>query len=46
MGQENKMCKCLTTLEAHIVLKELHEGVTKRHFAIDIISKKILDGGY
>jgi hypothetical protein len=24
MGEDNKLCKCLTTLETHIVLKELH----------------------
>jgi hypothetical protein len=30
--QDNKMRRCLTTLEAHIVLKELHERVVGRHF--------------
>jgi hypothetical protein len=41
--QGNIMCKCLTTLKAHIVLKELHEGMAKRHFVTNIIAKKILD---
>jgi hypothetical protein len=41
-----KMCKCLTTLETHIVLKELHERVAKRHFVVDLVTKKILDAGY
>jgi hypothetical protein len=40
------MRKCLTTSKAHIVLKELHEGVAGRHFAANIIAKKILDAGY
>ncbi len=46
VGQDNKMHRCLITSEAHIVLKELHEGVAKGHFVIDIITKKILDVGY
>jgi hypothetical protein len=29
VGQDNKMHICLTTLEAQIVLKELHEEVAK-----------------
>jgi hypothetical protein len=29
VGQDNKMHKCLTTSKAHIVLKELHEGVAR-----------------
>jgi hypothetical protein len=37
VGQDNIMCRCLTTLEAHIVLKELHDGVGGRHFATNII---------
>jgi hypothetical protein len=44
--QDNKMRRCLTTLEAHIVLKELHEGMAKEHFVADIIIKKILNVGY
>jgi hypothetical protein len=46
VGQDNKMCRCLTTLEAQIVLKELHERVVGGHFAVEIIKKKILDVGY
>jgi hypothetical protein len=46
MGQNNKLHKCLTTLEAQIVLKELHERVLGGHFAMDIIAKKILDVSY
>ncbi len=46
VGQDNRMHKCLTTSKAQIVLKELHEGVVGRHFALDITIKKILDVGY
>jgi hypothetical protein len=46
VGQDNKMHKCLTTLEAHIVLKELHEKVVQGHFVVDIIAKKILNASY
>jgi hypothetical protein len=47
VGQDNIMCRCLTTLETHIVLKELHEGMAKKkHFATNITIKKILDVGY
>ncbi len=46
MGQDNKMCKRSTTLEAQIVLKELQEGMARKDFAINITTKKILDGGY
>jgi hypothetical protein len=38
--------KHLTTLKTHIVLKELHEKVAKRHFVANITGKKILDVGY
>jgi hypothetical protein len=41
-----KMCKCLTTLEAQIVLKKLHERMAKGHFVVDIITQKILGVGY
>jgi hypothetical protein len=34
------------TLEAQIVVKELHEGTARRHFVTDIITKKIMDVGY
>jgi len=46
MGQDNRLCKCLTTSKAQIVLKELHEGVIGRHFVANITSKKILDARY
>ncbi len=46
LGQDNRMRKCLTTSKAHIVLKELHEGVAKRHFVVDITTKKIFDVRY
>jgi hypothetical protein len=45
VGQNNKMCICLTTSKAHIVLEELHEGMVG-HFITNIIVKKILDVGY
>jgi hypothetical protein len=40
VGQDNIMCRCLTTLETKIILKELHEGVARKHFVTDIIVKK------
>ncbi len=46
VGQDNRLCRCLTTLEIEIVFKELHEGVAKRHFVANIIAKKILFEGY
>jgi hypothetical protein len=46
MGQDNRMCKCLTISEAHIVLKELDEGMPRRHFATYIITKKIVNVRY
>ncbi len=46
MGQDNKMHRCLTNLEAQIILKELHERVVRGHFVAYIIAKKFLDVGY
>ncbi len=46
VGRNNRERRCLTTLEAHLVLKELHEGVVGRHFATNITAKKFLDAGY
>jgi len=46
MEQDNKMHKCLTTLEAQIVLNELHEGMVGGHFVANITTKKILDVDY
>ncbi len=43
MGEDNKLHRCLIASQAHIILKELDEGVVRRHFAIDITTKKILD---
>jgi hypothetical protein len=40
------MHRCLTTSKAQIVLKEPHEGGIGRHFAVDIITKQILDARY
>jgi hypothetical protein len=31
LGQDNKLRRCLTTLKAHIVLRELHEGMIVMH---------------
>jgi hypothetical protein len=42
VGQDNKMCRCLTTSKAHSVFKELHERVVKGHFTTNIIAKKNL----
>jgi hypothetical protein len=36
MGQNNKPQRCLTGIEAQMVMKELHEGPLKGHFAIEI----------
>jgi hypothetical protein len=44
--QDKRMHKCLTTLRAQIVMKELHEGVARGHFVADITAKKIIDVGY
>jgi hypothetical protein len=46
VGQSNRLGRCLTTLEALIILKELHEGVARGHFATNITTKKILDASY
>jgi hypothetical protein len=46
VGQDNGMCRCLTTLQALIVLKELHEKMVGGYFAANIIAKKILNAGY
>ncbi len=43
--QNNILCTCLTTLEAQVVLKELHK-VARRHFVANITAKKILDVGH
>jgi hypothetical protein len=45
MGQNNIMCRCLTTSGAQIILKELH-GVARGHFVTNITIKKILNVGY
>jgi hypothetical protein len=39
MGKDNKPQRCLTTMEAQMVMKELHEGSSKGH-------RKVLDVGY
>jgi hypothetical protein len=36
----------MTTLEAYIILKELHEGVARGNFVVGITTKKILDARY
>jgi hypothetical protein len=46
VGQDNIMCRCLTTSEAQFFLKELHEIMVRRHFVTYITTKKILDEGY
>jgi hypothetical protein len=46
MGQENRLRQCLTTTKTHMVMKELHEGPLKRHFAAKIMQRMILDVGY
>jgi len=46
MGQDNKLQRCLTSTKEHMVMKELHEGPLRRHFATKIMERKILDVGY
>jgi len=46
MGQDNRLQQCLTTIEAQMVMKELHEGPLGGHFVIEITQRKILDIGY
>ncbi len=46
MGQDNKLWQCLTTIEAQMVMKELHERPSGGHFATKITQRKILDAGY
>jgi len=46
VGQNNRLCGCLTTSKVQIVLKKLHEKMARRHFATDISVKKILDARY
>ncbi len=36
MGQDNKMQGCLTTTKAQMVMRELHEGLLRAHFATEI----------
>jgi hypothetical protein len=36
MGQNNKLQRCLTTTEAQMMMKELHEGPLGGHFATKI----------
>ncbi len=46
MGQNSRLSQCLTTTKAHMVMSELHERPSGRHFAIEITQIKILDVGY
>ncbi len=46
MGQDNRLRRCLTTTEAQMVMRKLHEGPSKGHFAIEITQRKILDARY
>jgi hypothetical protein len=46
MGQDNKLQICLTTTKTQMVMKELHEGSSRGHFATEITHKKTLDVKY
>jgi hypothetical protein len=46
MGQDNRLRQCLSTTEVQKVIKELHDGIVRGHFIIEITQKKILDVGY
>jgi hypothetical protein len=36
MGQDNRLRRCMSTIEAQKVMKELHEGAVGGHFATRI----------
>jgi hypothetical protein len=42
VGQDNKLRRCVITSNAQIVLKELHEGMGRRHFTADITRQRKL----
>jgi hypothetical protein len=46
MGQDNKSQRCLTSRKAHMVMRKLHGGPSRGHFATKIMQRKILDVGY
>jgi hypothetical protein len=46
MGKNNRLQRCLTIIKAQMMMKELHEGLARRHFAIEITQRKILDVRY
>ncbi len=46
MGQNNRLQQCLTTTKTQMVMKESHEGPSRRHFVTEIMQRKILDVGY
>jgi hypothetical protein len=46
MGPNNRFRHCVTIVEAHKILWELHEGFGKGHFVVDIIANKTFDAKY
>jgi hypothetical protein len=46
MGQDNILRRCLSTIKAQKVMKELHKGTIGEHFPIEIKQKKILNARY
>jgi hypothetical protein len=46
MGQDNRLQRCLTTIEVQMVMRKLHEGQFRRHFATKITQRKTLDARY
>jgi hypothetical protein len=46
MGHDNILRRCLSTIEAQKVMKELHKGTIGEHFPIEIKQKKILNARY
>jgi len=46
VSQDNKSQRCLTSTEAHMVMRKLHEGPSRGHFATKIMQRKIVDVGY
>ncbi len=46
MGQNNKLKQCMLSTKAKVVIKELQEGTTTKHFATKITQKNFFNVGY
>ncbi len=45
-GQDQILCWCFHDDKILIILHDMQEGVSGRHFSIDIIARKVLDAKY